>query len=119
MIRYSEIISTHCDPAELCIDPFIVTTHLCGLRHSRVRAKKKSTRGDVYFHLHTKLLTSYRSMYEVGTYNSEAVAAARWLRCKMAARGKVAACGSSAVGQGGGDGGGGARQGGGGREAIF
>ena len=55
-------------------------------------------------------------MYEVGTYNSEAVAAARWLRCKMAARGKVAACGSSAVGQGGG---GGARQGGGGREAIF
>ena len=44
-------------------------------------------------------------MYEVGTYNSEAVAAARWRRCKMAARGKVAACGSSAVGQGGGDGG--------------
>ena len=32
-------------------------------------------------------------MYEVGTYNSEAVAAARWLRCKMAARGKVAECG--------------------------
>ena len=92
MIRYSEIISTHCDPAELCIDPFIVTTHLCGLRHSRVRAKK-STRRDVYFHLHTKLLTSYRSMYEVGTYNSEPVAACGVWRagCGSSAKGKVAA----------------------------
>ena len=72
----SKTFSTHRDPTELCIDPFIVTTHLCGLRHSRVRAKKKSTRRDVYFHLHTKLLTSYRSMYEVGTYNSEPVE--RW-----------------------------------------
>ena len=49
------------------------------------RKKKKSTRRDVYFHLHTKLLTSYRSMYEVGTYNGEP-AAACGARCAAAVR---------------------------------
>ena len=102
----SKTFSTHRDPTELCIDPFIVTTHLCGLRHSRVRAKKESTRRDVYFHLHTKLLTSYRSMYEVGTIMVS--------QRRRAARGVRQQC----EGQGGG-GAGGARQGGGGREAIF
>ena len=90
-----------------CLE-YLVCITLGGVKgfFGKICAKKKSTRRDVYFHLHTKLLTSYRSMYEVGTYNSEPVE--RW---------QGGGGGSSSVEQGGV--GGGARQGGGGREAIF